>query len=171
MSILSSPLNIRRRRLMLTCRTWMSAYLLLAATFALGAGDWLGGDELDRECRALGDSARSSPDDIHGTLCVAYLQGFIAGSTVAGVQREDSTAADTGGETFSDRAARTRAESYIRRVKALQRGAHCIGDDVPVSAVLEAINAHLESKPDEVDITDHALVHEALVRHFPCPQS
>lgn len=103
-----------------------------------------------------------------GNLCAAYLQGFIAGSMVT--QRSDSPATDAENETFSERAIRTRAESYVRRHEDRRRQTHCIGDEVPVSVVVEAIVEYLKSQPDEPDITAHAIVHEALVRRFPCAQ-
>ncbi|MGH8166568.1 MAG: Rap1a/Tai family immunity protein, partial [Woeseiaceae bacterium] len=139
----------------------MSACLFLTAAFisAPAAGEWLDGDELAQACRELNDPATNSTDDINGTLCVAYLQGFIAGSTVAGVQKTDPVATDTGDETFSERAVRTRAESYVRRYEERLHRTHCVGDDVPVHAVVEAITAYLESQPDDPDITAHAIVH------------
>lgn len=139
----------------------MGWLLLASATFAATPGDpWLNSDELGRYCLALEDGSVAAD----GTICIAYLQGFIAGTTLlqdAGVGED---------ETFAERAIRTRAAPYVRRVESGRDGAYCLGDDVTPSAVLEAINERLEAGPEDSEVTAHDIVHEALIQRFPCEE-
>lgn len=164
----------RKRLFMCRCRVRMSAVLFLAAASvsATASDDWLGGGDLVRECRALSDKWNGSSGEASeltcGNLCAAYLQGFIAGSGRA--ERSASSTPDPDVETFSERAVRTRVESHVRRYEDSRQRAHCIGEDVPVSDVAEAILEYLDSRSNEPEITASAIVHEALVRRFPCEQ-
>lgn len=141
--------------------TWIA----IAAVSPATADAWLDSDQLRYYCRSADDV--SEPAD--GMVCVAYVQGFIAGTAVSGGVPTDGAAADAADETLTERAIRTRASSYLRRVENSEAG-YCIDDDVPASAVLEALIEHLEANPDDPEVTTEYLVHQALIQRFPCTE-
>lgn len=159
---------------MLTFRRGLCVVGCLALALASGeaavAGTtdapWLSSESLGRHCLALEEA--SSPDD--GTVCIAYVQGVIAGTRMARDQQPGPAASGSEDESFTDRAIRTRAGTYLRRIDDSQRRDYCIAGDVPASAVLDALTERLAATPDDSNLTAHDIVHEALVQRFPCAE-
>jgi hypothetical protein len=138
---------------------------LCLAPAPASAEEWLTGGELERSCELLlQDPARSN-----GLLCLAFVQGFIAGAdTSVSAVGPRSTASSSEKETYADRAARTRLGTL--RLQQIQStyGRYCIGDQVTAVEVVEKVTDYLESHPEASNVTAHDAVREALVYSFPC---
>lgn len=137
------------------------SWLAVAAAEPAAGYVWLDSEQLRNHCLATEDSYQ--PAD--RTVCVAYVQGFIDGTS--GGQAVGAAAPADAAESLTERAIRTRAGSYLRRVDGPAPG-YCIGDDVPVGIVLQGLIEHLEANPDGDSMA--SLVQEALVHHFPCTE-
>lgn len=148
------------------CSVWVVGCVWLTGAVAATDEPWLTSDELGSYCLALDEPAE--PGD--GLVCLAYLQGFIAGTRLARERRVDTPASSGEAESFSERAIRTRARSYLRGIESRRADDYCIGSDVPAGEVIDAIIAYVGSRAEDAEVTAHDLVHEALIEHFPCAE-
>jgi len=128
--------------------------------------EWLSGGDLERSCDVL----LEEPASADGLLCLAFVQGFIAGAdtTLSGVSPRSAASSHANKETYADRAARTRLGTL--RLQQIQStyGRYCIGDQVTAVEVVEKVTDYLESHPEASNVTAHDAVREALVYSFPC---
>ena len=113
-----------------------------------------------------------SPDGEDGIFCVRYIQGFIDGAVATDERVTYNVASEFDrDETFSERAIRTRLGSRIASYGSSYYAEFCLGEPIPLKAVVEAIVAELA---DPERIKSHALardvVYETLRREFPCAQ-
>lgn len=146
---------------MTRCFIWLIGCWWLTGTAAATEEPWLTSDELSRYCLAL--DGLEAPSD--GLVCIAYLQGYLAGTRLARGPGDEAAAST---ESFAERAIRTRAASYLRRIEDGRSGDYCIGRDVAPGVVVDAIVGYLGARPDATEVAPHAIVHEALMRQFPC---
>lgn len=129
--------------------------------------EWLSGHQLRRSC----DLFLDDPQSQDGALCLAFMQGFIAGAdaaegTVVGESTETSETAD---ESYSERAARTRLGTIrLQGIQAAKLARYCIDENVTAFKVVKKITAYLEDRPRASDLTVYENVREALVHSFPC---
>lgn len=126
--------------------------------------EWLSGGDLERSCDVLLEDSASA----EGLLCLAFVQGFIAGADTSITAVSPRSAASSGKETYADRAARTRLGTL--RLQQIQStyGRYCIGEHVTAVDVVENVTDYLESHPEASNVTAHDAVREALVYSFPC---
>ena len=142
----------------------MLLWLCLAPAPA-SAEEWLTGGELERSCELLLQDPASS----NGLLCLAFVQGFIAGAdTSLSAVSPRSAASSSKEETYADRAARTRLGTLRLQQIQSRYGRYCIGDQVTAVEVVEKVTVYLESHPEASNVTAHDAVREALVFSFPC---
>ncbi|HLU06878.1 MAG TPA: Rap1a/Tai family immunity protein [Woeseiaceae bacterium] len=127
--------------------------------------EWLSGGDLEHSCDVLlGDAASAE-----GLLCLAFVQGFIAGAdTSVSAAGPRGAVSSSGKETYAGRAARTRLGTL--RLQQIQStyGRYCIGNQVTAVEVVEQVTDYLESHPEASNVTAHDAVREALVYSFPC---
>jgi Rap1a immunity proteins len=126
--------------------------------------EWLSGGDLERSCDVL----LEDPTSAEGLLCLAFVQGFIAGADTSITAVSPRSATSSGKETYADRAARTRLGTL--RLQQIQStyGRYCIGEQVTAVDVVENVTDYLESHPEASNVTAHDAVREALVYSFPC---
>lgn len=126
--------------------------------------EWLSGGDLERSCDVL----LEEPASDEGLLCLAFVQGFIAGADTSVTAVSPRGATSSGRETYADRAARTRLGTL--RLQQIQStyGRYCIGEQVTAVDVVENVTDYLESHPEASNVTAHDAVREALVYSFPC---
>jgi hypothetical protein len=135
-------------------------WLLVVASPAAAA--WLTADDLDTHCAAFERDAQSR----EGAICAAYIQGVIEGERAV---NGPATAQEP--ESFSERAARTRAGS---RLRSEGERAWCIDPALPAAAVLERVVPQLRAMREASDGTPPRatsaawLVQRALGVAFPC---
>jgi len=139
-----------------------------ALMFAVPAGavEWLTEGELENQC----DQFLDDPQSRQGALCMAFIQGFLAGAEATdGVvaERISKMQAPTG-DSYSDRAIRTRIGSRLERFGTPYYAGYCIDNDVPSSTVISEVIDYLGNHPDEPGITANQAVYMALVDRFPC---
>jgi hypothetical protein len=143
--------------------------LALAAATPLAAMEWLSDSELEQSCdRFLEDSSSSD-----GVLCLAFLQGFLAGAdtveprTVANATKSDSV----GSESFSDRATRTRLGTLrMMHLQSASKADYCLDPDIPAVEVVETIATYLKDHPDSLQLTNSEAARKALIHNYPCEQ-
>lgn len=141
--------------------------MVLIAAAPAAAMEWLSSDDLERSC----DSFLAESDSNDGALCLAYMQGFIAGSGTADAAPETSRDAASEDESFTDRAVRTRLGTLrLQQIRSIGDGGHCLDDDVAAVKVVEKIADYLKEHPESLELTDADAVREALVHHYPCPK-
>jgi len=130
------------------------------------AMEWLSGHELERSCGLLLDDPQSK----EGALCLAFMQGFIAGSgTAEGTASDSVPSSRSGDESYAERAARTRLGTLrLQRLRAMGTAEYCVDEDTSALDVVKEITAYLEKHPEASDLTATGAVHEALIRSFPC---
>lgn len=104
-------------------------------------------------------------------FCVRYIQGFIDGAvaTDENVTRNVVKEYDRG-ETFSERAARTRIGTRLEQFGSSVYAEFCLGDPVPLKEVVEHV-VEDATDADRVAVNPLArdLVYQTLREHYPCP--
>lgn len=138
------------------------ATLLLAASPAM-AMDWLDSNELETSCDAF--LAGSTEND--AVLCLAFVQGFLVGAeTVPGAKQPDP--AVTSGETYTERAARTRLGTLrLMQLRPNQPG-YCLDDSLSTIRIVETVAGYLQAHQEALLLTNGEALYEALVHEFPC---
>lgn len=148
-------MNIRKLALALLA----GSLLLVTPTRAI---EWLAEAELEEQCAEFLSDGQSRG----GALCIAFIQGFLAGADAT-----DGIVADRirrTGDSFSDRAIRNRIGSRLEQYGASYYAGYCISKDVQSSKVIGEVIDYLGKHPDEPGITANQAVYMALVERFPC---
>jgi hypothetical protein len=102
-------------------------------------------------------------------LCLAFIQGFIAGAdTTEHAVHPGSATTSSGDETFAERAARTRLGTLRLQQMRASYARYCIDNAVTAVEVVDKVTAYLEDHPAAADLTAHDAVREALAYSFPC---
>ena len=138
---------------------------LAAANNAL-AVEALSTEELISHCVVYEDD----PDGEDGIFCVRYIQGFIDGA-VATDERVTYNVADEYDreETFTERAIRTRLGSRIDRYGPSYYAEFCLGEPVPLAAVVRVVVADLlELESLEGRELARDVVYATLRTEYPC---
>ena len=138
---------------------------LAAANNAL-AVEALSTEELISHCVVYEDD----PDGEDGIFCVRYIQGFIDGA-VATDERVTYNVADEYDreETFTERAIRTRLGSRIDRYGPSYYAEFCLGEPVPLAAVVRVVVADLlELESLEGRELARDVVYATLRTAYPC---
>ncbi len=148
--------------------TWYGVGILmvLIATSEAVAVEPLLTEELRSHCVVY----EQDPEGSDGIFCVRYIQGFIDGAVATDERVTYNVAAEyEGGETFKQRAVRTRVGSRIARYGSSYYAEFCLGQPVPLAAVVAAVVADLV-KIDNFEGRELArdVVYETLRREYPC---
>lgn len=112
----------------------------------------------------------SQPDGADGIFCVRYIQGFIDGAVVTD-ERVTYNIADEldRDESFSQRAIRTRVGSRVDRYGPSVYAEFCLGDPLPLRAVVDAVVSDLLNADFVRDMPlARDVVYKTLVREYPC---
>lgn len=128
--------------------------------------EWLQERELEAQCQHFLDASQSR----EGALCVAFIQGFLAGAEATDgivAERVQKMRAPTG-DKFSDRTISTRIGSRLKQYGTPYYAGYCIAEDVSTQTVISNVVNYLNDHPDEPAITANQVVYMALVHHFPC---
>lgn len=129
--------------------------------------EWLTGHDLEQSCDLLLEDAGNAD----GGLCLAFIQGFIAGADASdGVVVPDASASSRSAEeTYAERAARTRLGTLrMQQLQPSAQPAYCIDETTPAIEVVKKVTAYLEDHANAADLTAGDAVREALVCSFPC---
>lgn len=139
--------------------TLAAAAALLAAPPAF-AVEALSSAELASHCE-LYDNEDAGEDR---AFCVRYIQGFIDGAVVTDERVTQNVVKEYGeGETFAERAARTRIGARLERYGSSVYAEYCLGDPVPLAEVVEHVVKDLEdaalvaANPLARDVVYHTL--------------
>lgn len=150
----------------------MAAGIFLFASVApespIFAEEWLSAGDLEASCDSF--LAGSEGDD--GDLCVAYLQGFLAGADTSQMAVSDASKDEEYDESFSERASRTRlGRLRLMKIRASRTGEYCIEDDVSALEIVDTVATFLKQHPETVSMTDADAVRAALISSYPCDES
>ncbi len=128
--------------------------------------EWLTEDELEQRCESFLDDAQSRD----GALCIAFIQGFLAGAEATDgiVAERVRKIQPPSGDTYADRALRTRIGSYLQKYGTPYYAGYCIGQDVSSQTVITTVIDYLNNHPDEPGLTANQAVYMALMERFPC---
>ena len=110
------------------------------------------------------------PESVDGVFCVRYLQGFIDGAVATDERVTYNVAAEyEGGETFKQRAVRTRLGTRIARYGSSYYAEFCLGEPVPLADVVRVVVTDL------LEIDSFAgrelareVVYQTLRSEYPC---
>jgi hypothetical protein len=141
-------------------------FAFLAAANSALAVEALSTEELISHCVVYEDD----PDGEDGIFCVRYIQGFIDGA-VATDERVTYNVADEYDreETFTERAIRTRLGSRIDRYGPSYYAEFCLGEPVPLAAVVRVVVADLlELESLEGRELARDVVYATLRTEYPC---
>ena len=141
-------------------------FAFLAAANSALAVEALSTEELISHCVVYEDD----PDGEDGIFCVRYIQGFIDGA-VATDERVTYNVADEydRDETFTERAIRTRLGSRIDRYGPSYYAEFCLGEPVPLAAVVRVVVADLlELESLEGRELARDVVYATLRTEYPC---
>lgn len=134
---------------------------------AAKAVEVLSAQELASHCVRLGDD----PAGVDGQYCIRYIQGFIDGAvaTDARVMLNAESALE-GGESFSERAKRTRAPSRADQFRAAGLAGFCLGDPLPLRDVVDTVVRDLTALVEVNAKEEPAMevVYRSLRQHYPC---
>lgn len=118
---------------------WVLTGALLAAP-AAWAVEALSTAELASHCDKYHDQNASEDR----TFCVRYIQGFIDGAVATDERVTNNVTREyQQGESYSERAARTRIGTRLARYGASVYAEFCLGDPVPLEEVVERVVADL----------------------------
>lgn len=122
--------------------------------------------ELTEHCEYFADE----PDSKDGIFCVRYIQGFIDGAVATDERVTRNVAAEVHeGESFSERAIRTRIGSRLDRFGPSYYAGFCLGEPVPLAEVVEKVVVELH---DDNLVNDYPsareLVYHTLRTEYPC---
>lgn len=142
---------------------FVGSVLFTAPAMAL---EWLTEEELEQQCESFLIDDRSRD----GALCVAFIQGFLAGAEATDgiVAERVRKIQPPSGDTYEDRALRTRIGSYLQKYGTPYYAGYCIGPNVSSQAVVTTVIDYLNEHPDEPGLTANQAVYTALVESFPC---
>ena len=123
-------------------------------------------EELISHCAVYEDE----PDGEDGIFCVRYIQGFIDGAVATDERVTYNVAAEYDrDETFTERAIRTRLGSRIDRYGPSYYAEFCLGEPVPLAAVVDVVVADLLGLDDlEGRELARDVVYATLRREYPC---
>ncbi|GAB4138436.1 MAG: hypothetical protein Tsb0016_04410 [Sphingomonadales bacterium] len=148
---------------------WVVACLVLGAVAAARpslAVEWLQETELQAHCQQF----LEAPQSREGALCIAFIQGFLAGAEATDgivAERVQKMQAPTG-DALSDRMIKTRIGSRLKQYGTPYYAGYCIAEDVSSQTVIAKVIDYLNEHPDEPSITANQAVYMGLVYHFPC---
>lgn len=148
-----------------TLGLWIFTGVLLAAPSAW-AVEALSTAELVSHCDRYHDDSASEDR----TFCIRYIQGFIDGAVATDERVANNVTREFGeGESYSERAARTRIGARLQRYGSSVFADYCLGDPVPLLEVVERVVADLA---DEALTAKYPLARDAvyatLRQHYPC---
>ena len=151
--------------------TAMSLVLLVSLMlmpFRADAIETLSTEELTEHCEYFADE----PDSKDGIFCVRYIQGFIDGAVATDERVTRNVAAEIeegSGESFSQRALRTRIGSRLDRYGPSVYAEFCLGAPVPLAEVVEKVVVELH---DNNLVSEYPsareLVYHTLRTEYPC---
>ena len=153
-------------------RLFAGGLVVAGGLFALTptwAVEVLSAGELNSHCVLLADD----PDGVDGQYCIRYIQGFIDGAVATDARVmlnvEEKV---SGSETYTQRAMRTRAPSRADMFRAAKLAGFCLGDPLPLRAVVDNVVASLGKLTEEQAANASAMdtVYAALVEHYPCAE-
>jgi hypothetical protein len=130
------------------------AALIVGVPTALTATP-LAASTLFDQCNALIQAA----DSTEGSLCDAYLRGFLQGAKSAGGKQR----AANGDESWTDRAARTRLGAA-----ALARASYCVPSDLSAARLAELFVQHVNSNPEIKHIDARSALEATLHVNYRC---
>ena len=140
---------------------------LLATAPAARAVEVLTVHELVSHCEHI----RVEPEGADSQYCIRYIQGFIDGAVATDVRVMINLETESqAGETFSQRAKRTRLPSRMDHIRASRLAGFCLGDPLPLREVVDLVVADLvRLDPGTApDSPAREAVYESLVDHYPC---
>jgi len=138
-------------------------FIMLFSAFPATAMQWLGADELESSC----DTLLEGSTDKDAALCLAFVQGYLAGAEAAtGAKRPDANA--SGGETYSERAARTRLGTLRMKQLRGDQQDYCLDDSLTALQLVETVAGYLKSHEDALLLSNAEAMYAALVHEFPC---
>ncbi|MBX3704380.1 MAG: hypothetical protein KF822_11460 [Steroidobacteraceae bacterium] len=143
---------------------FLSIALLCLAAMPAAAVEPAPAGPFRADCRAWA----AAPAGPEGRRCQAYIQGFIDGSVVANTRIVQGVSEEfEAGETYSQRAKRTRLRERNRRNPAWYTGI-CIPDTVTIGEAVKAVVAQLDAVPPAPGETAATVLYSALRARFPC---
>lgn len=142
---------------------WKKLIILLLAASPAVSMEWLDADELESSCNAF----LAGSTDKNAALCLAYMQGFLAGAEAApGLKRPDP--AKHGDETYAERAARTRLGGMRMMQLRADQPRYCLDDSLSTVQIVETVAGYLETHEEALRLNNAEAVYQALVHEFPC---
>lgn len=143
------------------------ALVMMATAPVTRAVEVLSVHELVSHCERL----EAEPDGADSQYCIRYIQGFIDGAVVTDVRVMLVIESEPQrGETFSERAKRTRAPSRADKIRAARLAGFCLGDPLPLRDVVELVVADLVKLDlgETPESPARDAVYGSLRDHYPC---
>ncbi|MEM6580639.1 MAG: Rap1a/Tai family immunity protein [Pseudomonadota bacterium] len=151
----------------LSYRFIAALYLLSSLSVSAMAMEAMSARELASLCKSL----NRVPAGVDAQYCIRYIQGFIDGAaaTDVSVMLEEQPATSTG-ETFTERAMRTRALSRTESNRAAQLAGFCLGEQTALATIVTTVAADLQAMdPSSTEDTNaRDAVYRSLKQHYPC---
>lgn len=142
----------------------LPAAALLSAP-AAQAVETLSTAELAEHCQHYS----SKPESADAIFCLRYIQGFVDGAIATDEKVAQNATADSGDETFVERALRTRTE--FRRYPTYYAD-FCLGEEVPLRSVVQRVVHDLTNrKVASANQNARDAVYYTLRKSYPCRKS
>ena len=141
--------------------------VLLMPMSAARAVEVLSVHELVSHCERLD----AEPTGADAQYCIRYIQGFIDGAVATDVRvMLNAEARADSGESFTERAMRTRLPSRADRVRAARLAGFCLGDPLPLRDVVNKVVADLVKLDfgETAESPARESVYGSLREHYPC---
>lgn len=149
-------------RILMICIT-ATSYLLAAPQAS--AIEPLTAAQLHEVCA----DSREQPDDPEARLCVYYVKGFLDGAVATDGRVAMNVASEVEeGETFTERAIRTRVGNRLKKFGPSVYAEFCVGQPDPIADVVLHVIEELDRYDDLEGVQAQTVVYDALRRHYPC---
>ena len=140
------------------------AVLLLFSPLAM-AVESLSASQLNEYCEAFAES----PEAVLAQKCAAYVGGFLDGAVATDERVAVNVAAEIeDGESFSERAIRTRVYGRLRDFGPSVYAEFCVGDPVPIADVVGHVIEELNARESLDNIAARSIVYASVKKHYPC---
>lgn len=137
----------------------------LLATPAVYAAEPLDAATLQQHCAAV----QKAPDSASAQLCTLYVSGFLDGAVATDARVAQNVAAEIdSGESFTERAVRTRVERRLALVGPTGYAEFCVGKPVLIREVVDVVVTELGRHEQLAGRAANEIVYDALRRNYPC---
>lgn len=108
-------------------------------------------------------------DSAEAQLCLFYVKGFLDGAVATDARVAENVVSEIeAGESFTERAIRTRVIKRLGEFGPSVYAEFCVGQPDPIADVVSHVAEELRRYDDVSGVYAQTVVYDSLRRHYPC---